>query len=42
MIIAICHRKGGSGKTTLSISLACELQFRGLSTLFLELKGLLT
>lgn len=36
MIIAICQRKGGSGKTTLSISLACELQSRGLSTLIVD------
>lgn len=36
MIIAICQRKGGSGKTTLSISLACELQSRGFSTLIVD------
>lgn len=36
MIIAICQRKGGSGKTTLSICLACEIQSRGFSTLIID------
>ena len=36
MIIAICQRKGGSGKTTLSICLGCELQSRGFSTLIID------
>ena len=36
MIIAICQRKGGSGKTTLSICLATELQSRGYSTLIVD------
>lgn len=36
MIIAISQRKGGSGKTTLSICLACELERRGHSTLIID------
>ncbi len=36
MIIAISQRKGGSGKTTLSICLACELKTRGHSTLIID------
>jgi chromosome partitioning protein len=36
LIIAICQRKGGSGKTTLTTCLACELQLRGFSTLIID------
>jgi chromosome partitioning protein len=36
MIIAISQRKGGSGKTTLSICLACELETRGYSTMIID------
>ena len=36
MIIAICQRKEGRAKTTLSICLACEYQSRGFSTLIID------
>ena len=36
MIIAVCHQKGGTGKTTLSTSLACEFESRGQSVLLID------
>ena len=36
MIISLVHQKGGAGKTTLSIGLACELERRGFSVLLID------
>ena len=36
MIISVAQRKGGSGKTTLSLSIGCELQARGYATLIID------
>jgi chromosome partitioning protein len=35
-VIAFCGQKGGSGKTTLSVSVAAELQRRGVNTLLVD------
>lgn len=36
MIIAVCHRKGGTGKTTVATSVACELSRLGNKVLLVD------